>query len=94
MMYIACVRDKATKKIEVIEKDYDNKKDFEIDLRCNGYRIRFITTPEKFDEACEKYHNACERSKAYHKAEYAVYKDYGKKNGMTFQQYKAWLKAE
>jgi hypothetical protein len=66
-MYIASVRNKATNKIEVIEKDYDNKKDFEIDLRGNGYRIRFITTPEKFDEACEKYHNACEKSKMYHR---------------------------
>jgi hypothetical protein len=61
--YIASVRDKETKKLMLIEREYDRKADFESDLRCNGYAIRFITTPDKFDEACEKWHEYNERCK-------------------------------
>lgn len=65
--YIASVRNKITKKIEIITKEYHTKKEFAEDLRFNGYRIRFITTPEKFDDDCDKYHRSCERSKAIQK---------------------------
>lgn len=67
MKYIASCRDKETKKLTIIEREYDNKKDFESDLRRNGYSIRFITTEDKFDEAAQKWNEACERSKRYHK---------------------------
>lgn len=53
--YIASVKDRETKKVELIEREYDSKKGFETDLRTNGYAVRFISTPEKFDEDCEKF---------------------------------------
>lgn len=68
MMYIASVRNKKTRELTIITSDYETKKEFEEDLRGNGYSIRFITTEDKFDEDCAKWHAANERSKAYHKA--------------------------
>ena len=68
MTYMACVRDKITKKLEVLTMDYPSKKDFAADIKANGYSIRFICLPEEFDEACEKWDQRNERSKAYHKA--------------------------
>lgn len=62
------------RKLEIITMDYPTKKAFAEDLRGNGYRIRFISTPEKFDEDCEKYHQACELTKAIHKAQYEAKK--------------------
>lgn len=94
MMYIASVRNKKTRELTIITRDYETKKEFEEDLRGNGYSIRFITTEDKFDEDCEKWHQRNERSKDYHNVEYAVYKDDAKRMGMTIPQYKAWLKAE
>ena len=67
MMYIAAVRDKRTRELTIVKSDYETKKDFEEDLRGNGYSIRFISTEDKFDEDCEKWHQRNERSKAYHK---------------------------
>lgn len=90
--YVACVT--LNGKIEVLTMEYPTKKAFAEDLRGNGYRIRFISTPEKFDEDCEKYHAAVEKTKRIHKVQYECYKNYGKKNGMTFKQYRAWLKGE
>lgn len=55
MKYIASVRDRQTGKIEIIERDcYKTKKEFKEDLAGNGYTIRFITTEEDFDKACEE----------------------------------------
>ena len=62
--YKAAVTNKETGKLEVITRDdYTSKKDFAHDLRVNGYAVRFISTPEKFDEDCEKYHWELERRK-------------------------------
>lgn len=91
--YVAFVRDSKTKQLMVIEREYPTKKAFAEDLRGNGYRIRFISTPEKFDEDCEKYHEAIEKTKAIHKAQYETYKNSVMKKEMTFEQYRAWLKA-
>ena len=58
-------------KIQIIERDdYKTKKALAHDLRANGYRVRFISTPEKFDEDAEKYYWACEKTKVIHKAQY------------------------
>ena len=70
MKYIASVRDSETKELMIIEREYDRKQDFYTDLRCNGYRVRFITTEEKFDEDCEKYNQMWERNKAIKKMIY------------------------
>ena len=61
--YIASVRDKETKQLMLIEREYNRKADFERDLRANGYAVRFITTEDKFDEACEKWYEYNERCK-------------------------------
>lgn len=93
--YIASVRDKETKEIMLIEREYKNKKDFEIDLRMSGYSIRFITTPDKFDEACDKWYEACEKSKRRHQAINEIYKDGAAKYGISAahyrRAYKAWV---
>ena len=72
--YIASVRDKETKELQLITKEYERKSDFYEDLRMNGYSVRFITTPEKFDEDCEKYAEKCKKSSIYHKVTYKANK--------------------
>lgn len=62
--YVASVTNKETKAIEVITNSgYTNKKDFAHDLRANGYSVKFISTPEKFDEDCESYWQKIEARK-------------------------------
>lgn len=91
--YIASVRDKDTKELMIIERDYERKSDFYNDLRGNGYSVRFITTEDKFDEACEKWNAACELSKFVHKAQYDSDKKQAARMNMTVAEYRAWLKA-
>ena len=91
--YIASVRDKETKKLQLIEREYDRKSDFYNDLRNNGYSVRFITTEEKFDEDCEKWHEKNELCKRIHKDIYASDKMHAEKMNMTVTQYRAWCKA-
>lgn len=90
--YIASVRDKETKKIVIIERDYPNVAAFKSDLYGNGYSVRFITTPDKFDEACEKWNTYCEISKATKKEIYASDKRHAENLGMTVAEYRNWLK--
>lgn len=78
-------------KLEIIEREYPTKKAFAEDLRGNGFRIRFISTPETFDDDCYKYHDAVEKTKRIHKAQYDSLKDSAKRMGMTVKEYKAWL---
>jgi len=89
--YIASVRDKETKELKIIEREYDRKSDFYTDLRNNGYSVRFITTEEKFDEDCEKWHERNETSKRVHKMIYASHKKSASEMNMTVAEFKAWL---
>lgn len=89
--YIASVRDKETKQLMILEREYDRKFDFYIDLRNNGYSVRFIATEETFDEECEKWHAKNETSKRVHKALYAFDKKQAEKMNMTVAEYRAWL---
>lgn len=91
--FVASVRDKKSREIKIIERDYERKSDFYNDLRGNGYSVRFITTPDKFDEACEKWYEACEMSKAIHKAQYAADKKSAERRGMTVVEYRAEIKS-
>lgn len=91
MKYIASVRDKETKKLMLIEREYDRKSDFYNDLRNSGYSVRFITTEENFDEDCEKWHERNEQSKRVHKAIYASDKQHATKMNMSVAEYRAWL---
>lgn len=69
MKYVASVRNKDTNKLEVITReDYSSKKSFEADLKRNGYKVRFISTEDKFDEDCDKYNSKLESAKAARKA--------------------------
>lgn len=54
MLYVASVKD--GKQIKIIKCEYETKKAFSHDLRANGYKIRFIATPETFDAECDKYY--------------------------------------
>lgn len=92
MKYIASVRNKTTRKLEIIERDYPNKKEFELDLRGNGYSIRFITTEDKFDEDCEKWHRRSEECSARHKAVHAAHKEAAARMNMTVKQYEEFIK--
>ena len=78
-------------KLEIIEREYNNKKDFYTDLRCNGYRIRFISTPENFDCDCEKYHEACETNKRVKKAIYESDRKIAQSMNMSVKEYRNWL---
>ena len=89
MKYVASVRDSETKEIMIIEREYETKKAFMRDLRANGYRIRFISTPEKFDEDCEKYHIMCEQNKRIKKAIYDSYKKDADRKNMSVKEYMA-----
>lgn len=89
--YIAAVTFEG--KLKIIESEYNRKSDFYTDLRANGYRVRFISTPEKFDDDCEKYHNACELNKYVKKEIYKQHKESAKRMNMTVKEYRAWLKA-
>lgn len=91
-VYMACVTYNG--KIEVQHVTGPNKTWVAEQLRKNGYRIQFISTPEKFDEDCEKYHEAVEKTKRIHKAQYDTYKNSAMRNEMTFKEWRAWLKAE
>lgn len=90
--YIASVRDKETRELKIIEMEYPTAKAFREDLYGNGYRVRFITTEEKFDEDCEKYHRRWEINKKIKNEIYASLKKYADKRGMTVAEYKRWLK--
>ena len=90
--YIACVRDNETKEIKVFEREYKNKKDFAMDLKGNGYSIRFISTEENFDEDCAKFEERMEDWKIRCKALYETYKTCGKPRGLTFKEWKEELK--
>lgn len=95
MKYIASVTMKNEKtgkrELILIEKEYDRKSDFYNDLRGNGYSVRFISTEEKFDEDCEKWHAKNELSKYVHKAMYESDKRLAKKMNMSVAEYRAWL---
>lgn len=88
MLYIASVRDKETRELQVIEREYDRKSDFYSDLRGNGYSVRFIATEETFDEECEKWYEKNERSKRYHKIKYNIDKEYADKYGVSVAHYR------
>jgi len=39
---------------------YETKKKLIKDMRANGYRVRVVVTPDKFDEEVEKYGRRCD----------------------------------
>lgn len=64
--FIASIRDGETKELTIMEHDgYKTKKAFRDDLRGNGYQVRFISTPETFDEDVHKYHEKLERNRIH-----------------------------
>lgn len=64
--YIASVKDNG--KIMILEKEYPSMKEFKMDLRKNGYQVRFICLPENFDQACENYYWKLQRVRNINKA--------------------------
>ena len=92
MEYIASVRDKETKERKILTYDYPNKKAFRADLAGNGYTVYFITTEEKFDEDCEKYHERYEMQKRVQKRIWDADKKHAERMNMTVSEYRAWCK--
>lgn len=55
----ASVRD-SKNKIKILKMAYNSKEHFKNDLRGNGYRVRVVATPDKFDQEVEKFNNRVE----------------------------------
>lgn len=62
--YTAYVMDKADREIMTISRDYPSKKEFAQELRQNGFAVKFISTPEKFNHDLETY---CEKKERRNK---------------------------
>lgn len=90
-LYVACVTFEG--KIEIVKSEYNRKQDFYIDLRGNGYKVRFISTEENFDADCEKYHERCEMNRIRNNARYRATAQFAKEMKMTVKEFKAWQKA-
>ena len=85
--YVASVRDKETNTIKILKGKYATKKEYENDLRKNGYAVRFITTEENFDSDCEKWNKRNEENKRIAKMKYEARKKFANEHGMTRAQY-------
>lgn len=48
--YVASVRSQYTHKVMRVEGNFKKKSEFWDYLRSNGYNVRFISTPQNFDE--------------------------------------------
>ena len=57
--YWASVRD-SNKKIKILKMAYTSKEKFKDDIKGNGYRVRFIATPDKFEAETEAFDNKTE----------------------------------
>ena len=86
------VSDKENGKLVILEKEYDNKKSFKMDLVGNGYSVRFIATPETFDEECEKYYARKEAKRFRAECRRRANKECAAMLGMNVKEYKKWLK--
>lgn len=93
MEYIASVRLKGTKIHEIIRKEYPTKKAFEQDLRAYGYSVRFVTTEDKFDEACEKWHENNEKVKMVERVRFEYDKSQADRYGISVAHYRRAYKA-
>lgn len=99
MEFKAYVRYKESNKVDIITTDsYTTKKSFEQDLRGNGYSIRCIATPEKFDEACDKWHENNELVARIEKIKHQYNKEQAEKYGCSVsvykKAYKTWMEKD
>lgn len=91
MVLKAYVRYKEENKVDIVERDYPTKKAFEEDLRANGYSIRCIATPEKFEEACDKWHENNAKVNYMEKVKFQCDKAQANRYGISVAHYKrAW----
>ena len=93
MEFIASVKNKETKEIQLITKEYSSKKEFKKDLIGNGYSVRFITTEENFENDCINYNEQREKAKKIATNKYKSDKEISEKVGMTVQEYRLFLKS-
>lgn len=95
-VYKALVRDSKTREFKIIESEYANKTDFYKDLKTNGYRVRVIATPDKFEEACntwsENADNEARARKYASKARRESEEKLAAAQGMTIKEYHKFLK--
>lgn len=91
MRYIASVKDRETKELMLIERDYPTKKAFMSDLHGNGYAVKFISKEEEFDDDCAKYYEKKQIKNAVSRAIYASRKKSADRRGMSVKEYMEWL---
>lgn len=92
MKYVASVVDKEDNKLIVMEKEYDSKKAFKMDLLGNGYSVRFIATEDTFDEECEKYYQRKEAKRFRAACKRKSNKECAELLGMTTKEFKEFMK--
>lgn len=90
--YIARVRIKGEKEASDITGKAKNKGEFYLELKAKGYKVRFITTPEKFEETCKNYEVGHARNKKLKNEKYAADKVKAKEMNMTVAEYRKWVR--
>lgn len=90
-LYVAVVT--LNGELQLIKSEYKRKQDFYSDLRRNGYKVKFISTEEKFDADSEKYHDRCEKNRVRSHAIYRSHAKSAKEMHMTIKEFEAWLKS-
>lgn len=78
-LLVASVRNTETNEFEIVRGEYANRNEFYAALREQGYRVRYVSTEEKFERDGEKYKKACEKVKANRKAARMAKKETEKK---------------
>lgn len=61
-LYLASVREKGSRKIQLIHTWARSKKQAAEDCRLSGYKVRIVTTDEDFDKDVEKFAERQERA--------------------------------
>ena len=88
----ASVTVKGSKEEKIIKEEWSNKKDFEKELRERGYKIRFITTEDKYEEAKAKWDNLVKTGNEEKRLQRIAYHAEADKLGMTVKAYYQMMK--
>lgn len=89
--YAASVRDRKTKELKDIFGEAKSRYEFYLSIK-DEYRVRFIVTPDKLEEAYEKYRVGHARNLMLKKEKYSHDKAEAEKMKMTVAEYRKWLR--
>lgn len=88
MSYVASVTHKG--RLEILEGlEYKSIRECKDELRANGYKVRFVTTEDKFDEACDKYYEKLNRKNSYNRIKYRLDREEAQRYGCSVKVYRA-----